>query len=95
MDTQFSVATLHVKRKKCGRLSGGVAMYIRDDIACSSEILYSLINEAVQLICTYSKIEKFSNHVYRQPDRKSHGNPSTATDLKTALNRMQSILIKI
>ena len=51
--TLFSVQTLPRVQKGRGRLCGGVAMYIRDDLACSSEIIFKHITNAVQIMCVY------------------------------------------
>ena len=46
-------------------------------------------SEAVQLLCLYSKVENIAIAcLYRQPDDKAHGHPSTASNLKTALDKL-------
>ena len=47
-------------KKARGRLSGGGAMYVRDDIACSTEIVFSYETDPVQMICLYSQPENFN-----------------------------------
>ena len=84
------------KRKNRGRLSGGVAMYIRDDLACSFEVIYSHAKDAVQLICLYSQSENLVLiTIYRQPDDKYHGHPSTHTDFTESLNKIKVRLAEI
>ncbi|XP_066935006.1 uncharacterized protein [Clytia hemisphaerica] len=81
------------KKKSRGRATGGVCFYIRDDIAASREIIYSLKSPSVQLLCVYSKPENLAMLViYRQPDDKSNRNPSTAKDLLTPLKGAKQAL---
>ena len=84
------------KKKNHGRLSGGVAMFLRDDIACSFEVIHSHAKEAVQLICLYSQKENLALiTIYRQPDDKTHGHPSTPNDFMEALNKVKIKLAEI
>jgi hypothetical protein len=84
------------KKKNHGRLSGGVAMFLRDDIACSCEVLYSHAKDAVQLICLFSQNENLALiTIYRRPDDKSHGHPSTPNDFMEALNKVKIKLAEI
>lgn len=81
------------KKKSSGRLTGGTACYIRDDIAASSNILLDYSSNCVQILCTYSKKENLVIvTTYRQPDDKYHGNPSSPNDFKIALNRLKLAL---
>ena len=74
------------KKKSRGRFTGGVCFYIREDIAASCEVIYSHASSSVQLLCVYSRTENLAMLViYRQPDDKSNGNPSTSKDLLTPL----------
>ena len=45
------------KQKARGRHTGGVGTYVRDDIGCSCEVIYSHASECVQMICLYSSVE--------------------------------------
>ena len=81
------------KKKSRGRATGGVCFYIRDDIAASCEIIYSHKSSSVQLLCVYSKTENLAMLViYRQPDDKTNGNPSTAKDFLTPLKGAKQAL---
>ena len=84
------------KRQNRGRLTGGVAMNIRDDLACSFEEIFSHAKDAVQLICLYSQSENLVLvTIYRQPDDKYHGHPSTHIDFAEPLNKMKVRLAEI
>ena len=84
------------KKSNRGRYTGGVAFYVRDDIAISSEVLVKHSSDSVQLLCLYSKSENIAIAcLYRQPDDKAHGHPSTPMDLKLALNKLVNNLEKI
>ena len=94
--TLFRCDSTRSKKSNRGRLTGGVAMYIRDDMAFSSEVIFSHSTDAIQLLCLYSKAENIAIiTVYRQPDDKTHGHPSTPNDLKIALARLKSELQKL
>ena len=81
------------KKKSRGRYSGGVAFYVRDDIAISSEPILIYSTSSVQLLCLYSKVENLVLAcLYRQPDDSVHGNPSTPADLQSALNRFMTAI---
>ena len=81
------------KKKAGGRLTGGVCFYVRDDIGGSCEVIFSYSSECVQLICLYSSSENLAIlAIYRQPDDKSHGHPSTPSDFTIPLNRAKAVL---
>ena len=96
-DIQSSDVTQPGKKKSTrGRLTGGVALYVRDDIACSSEVIASYSTDAIQSLCLYSKTENLAIAVlYRQPDDSHHGHPSTPANFKKALNHLKNPLLKI
>ena len=94
--TIFRCDSTRKKKSSRGRFTGGVALYVRDDIAISTEVLVSFSSNAVQTICLYSKPENLvMTCLYRQPDDKTHGNPSTHIDLKTALSRLMHAIGKL
>lgn len=91
--TIFRCDSTRRKKSNRGRLTGGVAFYVRDDLAITSEVLVCHSSEAVQMICLYSKVENIVLAcLYRQPDDKSHGHPSTPNDLKAALSKFVKAL---
>ena len=90
--TPFRCDTIR-KKKSRGRLTGGVSFYVRDDIAISCEVLYSHSSECVQLLCLHSSVENLVLlAIYRQPDDKSHGHPSTSKDFIFPLNHVKALL---
>ena len=69
------------KRKSRGRLSGGVAAYVRNDIANTMEINLQFSNGVVEILGLYSKTENlYIAIVYRQPDDTSGGHKSTSAE---------------
>ena len=81
------------KKKSRGRFTGGVCFYIREDIATSCEVIYSHLSSSVQLLCIYSSSENLALIViYRQPDDKNNGNPSTAKNFLTPLKGLKLAL---
>ena len=94
--TIFRCDSVRKKKSNRGRLTGGVAVYIRNDIACSCEIISSHSSPAVQALCLYSKVENLAIAViYRQPDNSANGHPSTPADFKKALNQLKIDLLKL
>ena len=50
--TIFRCDTTKKKKSTRGRLTGGVELYVRDDIACSSEIIASYSTDAIHTNAT-------------------------------------------
>ena len=93
--TLFRCDTTRQKKSR-GRLSGGVCFYVREDIGCSCEVIFSHSSDSVQLLCLYSSTENLAMlAIYRRPDDKTHGHPSTSTDFTIPLNRAKSVLSEI
>ena len=94
--TIFRCDSSRNKKSNCGRFTGGVAIYLCDDIAITSEILLSYSTNSIQLLCPYSKSENLViATLYRQPNDKAHGNPSNSGDLKIALARLNTAILEI
>ena len=69
-----------------GRYSGGVAIYLRNDLAASAEVTCRHSNSVVEILTIYSKKENLLISVlYRQPDDQVHGHKSQAPELYEAL----------
>ncbi len=87
------------KRKKSsrrGRLSGGVAAYVRDDIASSMETHISFSNGVIEMIGLYSPVENiFIAIVYRQPDDTQGGHRSTPSEFKDAMGKLGEVVKKL
>ena len=81
------------KKKKRGRLTGGVCFYVREDFGAACEIIFSHSSNSVQLLCLYSKTENTAILlIYRQPDDSSNGNPSFPNDFVIPINRAKAKL---
>lgn len=79
-----------------GRDSGGVAFYVRNDLAQSMEKVLEFSNGVVEALCLYSKEENlFLCVVYRQPDNTFHGHPSLNTQFKEMLNEVQKCIMQV
>ena len=85
------------RRKGCrGRLSGGVAAYVRDDIARAMETRISFSNGVIELLGLYSPIENiFIAVVYRQPDDIQGQHRSTSAEFKEAMGKLGDALQKL
>ena len=63
----------HKNRSKKGRLSGGVATYIRTDYSTSFKPLLEYSNGVVEVLCLYSSLHNLVIiNLYRQPDNALH-----------------------
>ena len=57
------------KKRKRGRLSGGVAAYVQDSLASHMEVKLQFSNGVVELLGLYSSLDNlFLAIVYRQPN---------------------------
>ena len=78
-------------KKKRGRYSGGAAIYIRDDIAASTDTLLKYSNGVVELLCLYIQSENLVLCViYRQPNDEKGGNSSTASEFTEPLQKLST-----
>ena len=81
------------KRSNRGRDSGGVACYIRNDLATSFDILSDFSNSVIESLCLFSRAENLIIILmYRQPDDSSHGNPSALPQFSEAINSIKKTL---
>ena len=82
-------------KPKRGRLSGGVCIYIRDDIAVSFKTVVQFSNGVVELLCVYSNVFNLCIVVlYRQPDQ-SCGFRSNTVHFKAALKALNEFLVTV
>ena len=83
----------NAKKKKRGRQCGGVAIYLRNDIACSFKELLSYATHCIQALILYSnKLNIIIINLYRQPDDSTHGHPSKFKDFKLLIDKIENIL---
>ena len=83
-------------RNKRGRFGGGVALYLRDDIAASTKQILDFSNNVVEILCVYSEKENICiATVYRQPDDSTHGRTSTNNEFKAAINKLTEAINSI
>ena len=70
-------------KKRRGRNSGGVAIYLDDDLAASTEILQHYSSGVIESICLQvSSLNLVLCAVYRQPDDPAGGNRTTSVKFK-------------
>ena len=78
------------QRSKKGRDSGGVAVYMRNDIAADMVTVASYSNGVIEMIGLYSKAKNLLLLVmYRQPDDIVGGHRSTNIEFKQALGELE------
>ena len=78
-----------------GRDSGGVACYLRNDLASSCEPILQYSDGVIEMLGLYSKVENIIIViVYRQPDDESHGNPSKNKEFKIAMTALKEKLLQ-
>ena len=79
-------------KPKHGRLSGGVCLYVKNDVAASFETTIEFSNGVVELLCIFSKaLNLCIVVVYRQPDQR-YGYRSQAVHFKSALDSLTKYL---
>ena len=80
-------------KKKRGRNSGGVAIYVRDDLAASCEVLFEFSNGTIEAIClSIKQLNLVICTIYRPPDNVQGGNRSTSTELKDLFSQLTRAL---
>ena len=83
------------RSKGRGRDRGGVAVYLRDDIAPLTETILTFSNGAVEVLGVHIKPRNILLFVvYRQPD-DSNGDRSTSSEFKEALDKIENSLKSI
>ena len=81
------------KKSKHGRFGGGTSIYLRNDIASSSEPILSYSNGSVEIICVHSPTENLLlATIYRQPDDSSHGRPSKNKEFRRAISKLENCI---
>ena len=83
-------------KKRRGRNSGGTAIYIRDDLAASSETLLTHSNGVIETLCVYIKSQNLVLCViYRQPNDIKGENFSTAKEFQESLQKLTEVIGKL
>ena len=80
------------KRRKTrfGRSSGGVAIYMKETFAATFKEMLSFSDGVNELLIIYSQTyNTIIGGLYRQPDDKAHGNPSTNKEFKELLSTLK------
>ena len=77
-----------------GRDSGGVAVYMKNNLAADMVTVASYSNGVIEFFGLYSKANNLLLLVmYRQPDDITGGNRSTQTEFKQALGELENVLL--
>ena len=80
-------------KKRRGRNSGGVAIYMRDDLAASCEVLLQHSSGVIEALCLrIRRLNIIVCVVYRQPDDLHGGNRSTAVEFQSLINSLSRTL---
>ena len=80
-------------RRRRGRDSGGVAVYVRNDMAADMETILGYSNGVIEITGLYSKAKNLLLIVlYRQPDDIIGGHRSTSKEFKQALSKLEECL---
>jgi len=76
-----------------GRFSGGTGLYLRSDLAATTEQILKFSNGVVEALVTYSQKENLLIAViYRQPDNPSGNHRSRAQEFSEALTEISSVI---
>ena len=83
-------------KKRRGRNSGGTAIYLKNDIAASSDVQLQYSSGVIESICLgVPKLNLAMCAVYRQPDDPVGGNKSTSTEFQIFLDSLSEVLDKL
>ena len=86
-------AKIEGERRRRGRNSGGVAVYMKSDIATDMETVINFSNGVVEVLGLYSKTKNLLLLVlYRQPDDVTRGHCSIHLEFKHAVNKLREAL---
>ena len=81
------------RKAKRGRSSGGVAIYIRDDVAPEFKVITRHCNGVNELLVLFSeKSNTILSVLYRQPDDSSHGHTSGSCEFQDSLTELKKVL---
>ena len=81
------------KKKRRGRNSGGVAVYIRNDVSTKTEIFFSFSSGVIECLCLrVPKLNLILITVYRQPNDSLNGNISTSDQFRECLAEISANL---
>ena len=81
------------RRSKRGRDSGGVALYLRNDMAATAEPVLTFSNGSTEVLGVHIKSENLVIFVlYRQPDDSVNGHRSNSREFISALSSIKAVL---
>ena len=81
------------RKRKRGRASGGVCIYVREDIAVDFKIKTHFSNGVNELLIIHSEeLNLLISVLYRQPDDSTHGHPSGPKEMSTIVNKLKWVL---
>ena len=81
------------RKKKSGRNSGGVAIYLRDDVSTQTEVLLHYSSGVIEaLLLKIPKLNLVVATLYRQPNDSSGGNISTSEQFQDLLVEIDKVL---
>ena len=84
-----------IKASRRGRESGGVAFYLRNDLAATCEPIFTFSNGVIEILTMYSRVENLILCImYRQPDDEAHGHPSKCKEFEGAMNKLKDVILK-
>ena len=76
-----------------GRESGGVALYVKEELASSSKPLLIFSNSVIEVLCVHIKqVNQIIVVVYRSPNSSSSNYQSSTGELEEALGEVSNIL---
>ena len=80
-------------RKRRGRDSGGVCIYLRNDYVINTKEVLNFSNGVIEILGLYNEAKNLLIvGFYRQPDDVKGGNRSRTTEFKQALDKLRSLL---
>ena len=100
LDAEVSIKNFSIRRvdrsrtkKKRGRNSGGVAVYLRDTLDSSTETLMEFSSGVVEALCLkIPTLDLIIAVVYRQPNDVAGGNKSTSEQFAPLLEELSAVI---
>ena len=84
------------RKNKKGRHVGGVSLYVLESWAPDADTLLKYSNKAVDILGVHIPSRNiFISVIYRQPDDKAHGNPSSNNEFVEVLNKLKDTITEL